>query len=88
MASFEVILKPSVEKDFLSLPKPVVGRVLNRIEELKANPFPPQSSKLQGAEHLYRIRVGDYPIVYKVDSTAKVVLVQHVRHRREVYRGL
>ena len=88
MASFEVILKPSVEKDFLSLPKPVVGRVLHRIEELKANPFPPQSSKLQGAEHLYRIRVGDYRIVYKVDSTAKVVLVQHVRHRREVYRGL
>ncbi|HLC41006.1 MAG TPA: type II toxin-antitoxin system RelE/ParE family toxin [Methylomirabilota bacterium] len=37
---------------------------------------------------IYRIRVGDYRIVYKVDTTAKLIVIQHVRHRREVYRGL
>jgi len=88
MASFEVSFKPSVERDFLSLPKSVVGRVLNRIDQLKDNPFPRHASKLEGAEHLYRIRVGDYRIVYKVDTTAKLIVIQHVRHRREVYRGL
>jgi len=52
MASFEVSFKPSVERDFLSLPKSVVGRVLNRIDQLKDNPFPRHASKLEGAEHL------------------------------------
>ena len=88
MASFEVSYKPSVERDFLSVPKSVVGRVLNRIEQLKDDPFPRHASKLQGAEHLYRIRVGDYRVVYKVDTVEKLIVIQHVRHRREVYRGL
>ena len=88
MASFEVSFKPSVEKDFLSLPKSVIERVLRRIGQLKDNPFPRQASKLQGAEQLYRIRVGDYRVVYKADTAAKRIVIQHVRHRREVYRGL
>lgn len=88
MASFEVAFKPSVEKDLLSLPKSVVGRVLGRIDQLKDNPFPRQASKLQGAEHVYRIRLGDYRLVYKVDTAAKRIVIQYIRHRREVYRGL
>lgn len=59
-----------------------------RIESLAANPFPPKSLKLAGAERLYRIRVGDYRVVYEVVAEAKQVLVHHVRHRREVYRRL
>lgn len=88
MALFEVSFKPSVERDFLSMPKSAVGRVLNRIDQLKDNPFPRHASKLLGAERLYRIRVGDYRVVYKVDTAEKLIVIQHVRHRREVYRGL
>jgi mRNA interferase RelE/StbE len=88
MASYKVILKPSVEKDLRSLPREVVKRVFRRIERLKDDPLPRQSLKLSGAEQLYRIRVGEYRIVIGVDKEHLQVTIHHVRHRRDVYRQL
>jgi len=88
MASYKVILKPSVEKDLRSLPREVVKRVFRRIEMLKGDPLPRQSLKLFGAEQLYRIRVGEYRIVFGVDKEHLQVTIHHVRHRRDVYRQL
>ena len=88
MASYSVALKPSVEKDLRSLSKSLVARVMERIESLKTDPFPRQAIKLSGTERLYRIRLGDYHIVYEVDTKARQVLIHHVRHRREVHRAL
>jgi mRNA interferase RelE/StbE len=88
VASYNVRFKPSVEKDLLRLPKDVVPRVWDRIENLKSDPFPHQATKLSGAERLYRIRVGEYRLIYEVDTQAKQIMIQHVRHRREVYRKL
>jgi mRNA interferase RelE/StbE len=87
MASYNIIFKPSVEKDLHSLPKSVIARVMKQIETLRKNPFPRQSVKLVGAEQLYRIRVGDYRVVYAVDKEAQEILIHYIRHRREVYRG-
>ena len=88
MASYNITFKPSVEKDLRPLPKSVVARVMERIEKLKDEPFPQQVVKLSGTERLYRIRVGDYRIVYEVDTEAKQITIHYVRHRREVYRAL
>jgi mRNA interferase RelE/StbE len=88
MASYKVILKPSVEKDLRSLPREAVKRVFRRIEMLKDDPLPRQSLKLSGAEQLYRIRVGEYRIVFGVDKEHLQVTIHHVRHRRDVYRQL
>jgi mRNA interferase RelE/StbE len=86
--SYNVNFKPSVEKDLRPLSKALVSRVMERIERLKTDPFPRQAIKLSGTERLYRIRVGDYRIVYEVDTQAKQVTIHYVRHRREVYRAL
>ena len=88
MATYKVTFKPSVEKDLTILSKELVVRVLKRIEVLKEHPFSRQALKLEGSEALYRLRVGDYRIIYSVDSHLKQVIIHHVRHRREVYRGL
>jgi mRNA interferase RelE/StbE len=88
MTSYNISFKPSVEKDLRPLPKSVVARVIGQIENLKTEPFPRQAIKLSGAERLYRIRVGDYRIVYEVDIRSKQVMIHYVRHRREVYRSL
>ncbi len=88
MASYKVILKPSVEKDLRSLPKSAIGRVINRLERLGVDPFPRQAIKLEGGEQLYRIRVEDYRVVYSVNQKAKEIVVHYIRHRREVYRTL
>jgi mRNA interferase RelE/StbE len=88
MPSYNVSFKPSVVKDLRHLPKPVVARVIESIESLKTDPFPRQAIKLSGAERLYRIRMGEYRIVYEIDIRAKQLMVHYVRHRREVYRLL
>lgn len=88
MASYRIIFKPSVEKDLRTVPKQVAARVFQRIKDLADDPLPRQSLKLAGAEHLYRIRVGDYRIIYSVDQPAKQVIVQYVRHRRDAYRDM
>jgi len=86
MASYNITFKPSVEKDLSSLSKALVSRVMKRIEGLATDPFPRQAIKLSGAERLYRIRVGDYRIVYEVDTQSKGVTIHYIRHRRETYR--
>ena len=88
MASYKVVFKPSVEKDLRSLPQPVAGRVFKHAEALRDNPIPRGARKLAGAERLYRVRIGDYRIIYTVDKDALQVIVHHVRHRRDAYRQL
>jgi len=88
VAGYSVRTKPSVEKDLRRLGQTVQARILNRIEELGEEPLPRQAAKLSGSERLYRVRVGDYRIIYEVDSTARVVLVHYVRHRSTAYRGV
>jgi mRNA interferase RelE/StbE len=88
MASYNLIFKPSVEKDLRSLPPSVVARIFKRIEALRDDPSPRQSLKLAGAEQLYRLRVGDYRAIYSVDKDNHQVIVHYVRHRRDAYRHL
>jgi len=88
VASYSLAFKPSVEKDLRSIPHSIVTRIIAHIDRLPSDPFPLQSAKLQGAERLYRLRVGDYRVVYEVDTEERVIIVQHIRHRRDVYRGL
>ena len=85
---FSIAFKPSVEKDLRRIPSEIVKRALERIEALKSTPFPQQSAKLSGAERLYRIRIGDYRIVYEVETKEKKITIHYVRHRGEVYRGV
>jgi mRNA interferase RelE/StbE len=88
MDSYKVILKPSVEKDLRKLSKAVLQKIFSAIENLADEPFPSKTIKLEGADKTYRIRIGDYRIVYEVETTGKLITVLYVRHRREVYRNL
>jgi len=88
MESYEVSFKPSVEKDLRRLPGGVVARVMKRMGGLGDAPLGRGAVKLSGGKHLYRVRVGDYRIVYGVDSPGRRVVVHYVRHRRDVYRAL
>jgi mRNA interferase RelE/StbE len=87
VGSYKVVFRPSVEKDLAALPKATARRALARIEKLAENPFA-SAIKLSGAEKLYRVRVGDYRIVYEIDAASKLIVIHYVRHRRDVYRSL
>ena len=88
MGPYKLAVKPSVEKDLRGLPKTVVGGVVKRIEDLPTEPFPPGCVRLEAAERLFRIRIGDYRVVYEVDGKARLITVHYVRHRRDVYRHI
>lgn len=86
MASFRLYWRSSTKKDLRKLPRHDLPRVIAAAEALAADPFPHGSEKLSGAEHTYRIRIGDYRLVYVVIAAEQIVEVQRVRHRKDVYR--
>ncbi len=88
MPSYSITFKPSVEKDLRRLPGPVITRVMDRIDGLRDDPLGRAAVKLSGAERLYRIRVGDYRVIYEVETGARQVTIHYIRHRREAYRDL
>ena len=88
MASYSLQFRPSVEKDFRALPKSVTKRIWRRVEALADEPIPAGSVKLSGAEALYRIRVGDYRVIYGIDHSSKRILVHYIRLRKDAYRNL
>ena len=81
-----VIFSPAADRQLRKLPDDVQRRIVREAETLEDDPRPPGTAKLTGSEDLYRLRVGDYRIVYQIRKTRLVVLVLRVRHRRDVYR--
>lgn len=86
MASYEIEWKHSAEKELKGIDRQHIPQILEVVESLTNNPFPLQHRKLHGVESSYRIRVGDYRVIYQVDLEKKLVVIYHVRHRREAYR--
>lgn len=84
---YTVSVKPKAEKYLAALSDArLFERLRASIRSLATNPRPPGSVKLQGGLALYRIRVGDYRIIYQIEDAVLVVLVVDVGHRREIYR--
>ena len=85
MAAYKVHFKASVEKDFITIPKKDLKKILKRIEELADNPRPSGCEKLTGQER-YRLRQGRYRIVYSIQNDELTVWVVKVGHRKDIYR--
>ena len=84
--TYRIELTPRAERDLLGLPSTIQRRLIPRIDALAHEPRPPGVRKLSGAEELYRVRSGDYRIIYEIRDRLLLILIVHVRHRREAYR--
>ena len=82
---YQVILPKSVRKELDRLPDDVARRILARLAGLETNPRPADVKKLKGRD-AWRIRVGDYRVIYEIHDRILQVIVITVGHRREVYR--
>ena len=82
---YELVVRARVRKSLVRLPKNVYRRVSNTIEGLREEPRPPGCRKLSDREG-WRLRVGDYRIIYEIDDEERVVTILQVGHRRDVYR--
>lgn len=85
MYSYAVELKPSARKELESLPDTVLARVVRKVESLANDPRPTGCKKLKGYKDQWRIRIGDWRVVYIIDDAARLVSVTRIAHRREVY---
>lgn len=83
---YQVEITSATQRDFKRLPPEIIRKVDAAILELEQTPRPHGCTKLEGTEDEYRLRVGDYRILYVIDDKAKVVTIAHVRHRRDAYR--
>ena len=88
MASYRIELKSSADKDLRKLDPGVISRIAKQLDKLAQDPFPPGVRKLERTESFYRIRVGDYRLIYSVHTDPSLIVVHYVRHRREAYRRL
>lgn len=87
MASCKIVWKSSAERELRGIDKRYIQRIVEAVEALSTNPYSLQVKKLYGAESLYRIRIGDYRVIYHLDVENAAVTIQHVRHRKDAYRG-
>ena len=82
---FHVILPKSVQKELSRLPDAIAHRVLARLAGLETSPRPADVKKLKGRD-AWRIRVGDYRVIYEIHDRVSQIIVVTIGHRREVYR--
>jgi len=86
MTNYKVVFKKSVAKDLRSIPKVDIKKILSRIDSLANDPTPIGSERLSGLQR-YRIRQGNYRILYEIEEHIVIVTIVKVGHRRDVYRN-
>lgn len=86
MPGYEVVFARSARKELQGISLKVAERILEKIELLVSNPRPPGCKKLRGHSNLWRLRVGEYRVVYSIDDDNGLIDVSVVRHRSEAYR--
>ena len=85
MAEYSLEIKHSAQRELDSLDKSVFRRIDRKVLALANNPRPPGCKKLKGYKDQWRVRVGDWRVIYLIDDEAKLVSVTRVAHRRGVY---
>jgi mRNA interferase RelE/StbE len=85
--TYNVVFTKSAAKEIRSFPKVAIQHILETVEKLSFNPRPVGCKKLKGnQEDVWRIRVGEYRIIYVIVDTIQIVEIRKVRHRKDVYR--
>jgi len=84
---FKIEFTRSAIKELKKLPKQAIQRITPRIDALAKDPYPPGSVKLSGSEKVWRIRIGDYRVVYSVEEVIELITIERIRHRKDAYRS-
>lgn len=88
MVSYKIFWKKLAKKELKRLDKKEISKILNEIEKLSNNPYTSNHKKILGTSYIYRIRIGNYRIIYAVENKQLIIEIVRVRHRKEVYKNL
>jgi len=86
MVFYKLVWKKSAERDLYQIDPIYVPKIIERVEELAYNPFPRECRKIVSTKYTYRIRIGDYRVIYHVNVKDKVITILYISHRRSAYR--
>ncbi|MEW6614177.1 MAG: type II toxin-antitoxin system RelE/ParE family toxin [Thermodesulfobacteriota bacterium] len=86
MSNYTITFARSARKELEALEEKIVNRIFPKIEALSKYPYPSCCRKLIGERHLWRIRIGDYRVVYAIYDDKNIVDIIAVRHRKDVYK--
>ena len=84
--TYEIIITKSIQKQLANLPNNIQERVYEKIAQLAEEPRPDGVVKLKGYDNEYRIRIGDYRLVYEIRDEQLIVLLVQCKHHRDVYK--
>lgn len=84
----ELYIERHAEKDLKKLSKETFSAIIENIRSLANNPHPPNSKKIKGSPNDWRLRIGDYRVLYEINNATKAITVMRVKHRRDAYRNL
>lgn len=83
---YEVEFRHSVKKDLKKIPPHIISIIFSAIEELAQDPYPSGVAKLTDTESYYRIRIGDYRVIYEILMNEQKIIISYIRHRKNAYK--
>ncbi|MBT4879846.1 MAG: type II toxin-antitoxin system RelE/ParE family toxin [Alphaproteobacteria bacterium] len=84
--SYEVVIGPRVRKSFKAIPRKCQTLILLKLNKLKENPRPSGCKKLKPQEDLYRIRIGEYRVIYEIKDSKLIVIIVKIGNRKNIYK--
>ena len=82
---YDIKIRKKAQKSLSKIPNPFQSNIIEKIRKLANNPFPPQSKKLTGRE-AWRIRIGNYRVIYEIFENELIILVLNIGHRKNIYK--
>ena len=86
MDTYKIEWRRSAIKELEKLPRPIISKIVSAVDNLSSNPYPEGVRKLVGSENSYRIRIGDYRVLYNIIKNKLIVEIVRVGHRKDIYR--
>ncbi len=86
--TYAIRFSRSAKKDIRRIPNTILHRIQNAMDELRTNPLQDGYEPIRGYEHCYRIRIGNYRVIYELASTIRIITIIRIGHRQNVYREL
>ncbi len=86
MKNYEITFRRSARKELEVIEDSLVENIFSKIDQLVTNPRPKGTKKIKGRNNLWRIRVGEYRVIYSIDDKSGLVDIVFIRHRKDVYR--
>jgi mRNA interferase RelE/StbE len=86
LSHYRIEFLKTAQKELRKLPKEIQQRIAAKIDSLLADPYPPESKKLTNGNGRFRIRIGDYRVIYRIEEDKLIILIIKIGHRRDIYK--